>query len=271
MTSHPPLEVDPHDPIPKLREYSQQIRMHPPIRPLRNASVVLAFTGSLFAQEPSQLPPTIVEAEWIEDEPSAVSVISKESLDLFQTSTFSGLSGIVPGFNIVSADSRGYGQVVNMRGSTNTLFFGPPALGLTIDDVPLGDAYSYPSELLELSEIRVYRGPQGPYFGRNGAAGMVEMFTPRPGDEMKTSLTAEYGSYDHIGLGLNTSGPLGGDFSYSLQLFHDERDGYVRNAFLGKSGVAVARLVLAFQQDVDEAGRVAGAAGSYNTYFILQF
>ena len=207
--------------------------MHPHHLSLRTASFALAFTGSLFAEETSQLAPTIVEAERIEDEPSAVSVISKDSLDLFQTSTFSGLSGIVPGFNIVSADSRGYGQVVNMRGSTNTLFFGPPALGLTIDDVPLGDAYSYPSELLELSEIRVYRGPQGPYFGRNGAAGMVEMFTPRPGDEMETSLTAEYGSYNHIGLGLNTSGPLGGDFSYSLQLFHDERDGYVHNAFLG--------------------------------------
>jgi iron complex outermembrane receptor protein len=207
--------------------------MHPNHLSLRTASFALAFTGSLFAEEPSQLAPTIVEAERIDDEPRAVSVISKDSLDLFQTTTFSGLSGIVPGFNIVSADSRGYGQVVNMRGSTNTLFFGPPALGMTIDDVPLGDAYSYPSELLELSEIRVFRGPQGPYFGRNGAAGMVEMFTPRPGGEMKTSLTAEYGSYNHIGLGLNTSGPLGGDFSYSLQLFHDQRDGYVRNAFLG--------------------------------------
>ncbi len=207
--------------------------MHPYQPTLRTASFALALTGSLLAQNPSQLAPTIVEAERIDDEPSAVSVISRESLDLFQTTTFSGLSGIVPGFNVVSADSRGFGQVVVMRGSTNTLFFGPPALGLTIDDVPLGDAYSYPSELLDLSEIRVYRGPQGPYFGRNGAAGMVEMFTPRPGEEMRTTLTAEYGSYDHIGLGLNTSGPLGGDFSYSLQLFHDQRDGYIRNAFLG--------------------------------------
>jgi iron complex outermembrane receptor protein len=173
-----------------------------------------------------------VEAERIEDEPSAVSVISSQSLELFQARSFSDLSGIVPGFNVVSADSRGYGQVVAMRGSTNTLFFSPPALGLTIDDVPLGDAYSYPSELLELSEIRVYRGPQGPNFGRNGPAGMVEMFTPRPGDKMEGSFSAEYGSYNHVGLGLQTSGPLGGDLSYTLQLFHDQRDGYVRNTFL---------------------------------------
>lgn len=199
---------------------------------LRTASFALAFTGILSAQQVEQLPPTIVEAERIDDEVSAVSVISKTSLELFQTESFSGLSGIVPGFNVVSADSRGYGQVVVMRGSTNTLFFGPPALGLAIDDVPQGLASTYPSELLELSEIRVHRGPQGPYFGRNGAAGMVEMFTPRPGDQVFTQLTAEYGSYDRIAGSLLSSGPLGGDFSYSLQLFHDERDGYIRNVFL---------------------------------------
>ena len=208
--------------------------MHPALSPLRTASVVaLALSGGALAQEaPAALAPTIIEAERIEDEPAAVSVISRESLELFQATNFADLSGIVPGFNVVSADSRGYGQVVAMRGSTNTLFFGPPALGLYIDDVPLGDAYSYPSSLLELDEVRVYRGPQGPRFGRNGAAGMVEMFTPRPAAELTTSLSAEYGSYDHVGLGLLSSGPLNSSISYTLQLFHDERDGYIRNTFL---------------------------------------
>ena len=200
---------------------------------MRLASLALALITAVHAQDRFLLAPTIVEAERIDDEPAAVSVISPQSLELFQASSFSDLTGIVPGFNVVSADSRGYGQVVTMRGSTNTLFFGPPALGLTIDDVPLGHAFSYPSELLEMEEVRVYRGPQGPNFGRNGPAGMVEMFTPRPGEKFAGSFTTEYGSYDHVGLGLQTSGPLGGDFSHTLQLFHDQRDGYVRNTFLG--------------------------------------
>jgi len=185
------------------------------------------------AQDSDTLPTTIVEAERVTDELSAVSVLTRDSLDLFHADSFSDLTGLVPGFNVVSADSRGYGQVVTMRGSTNTLFFGPPALGLIIDDVPLGDAYSYPSELLELEEIRVHRGPQGPWFGRNGAAGMVEMTTPGPTDTPFTKLTTEFGSYNHLGLRLLNSGPLGGDFSYSLQLFHDQRDGFIRNPTLG--------------------------------------
>jgi iron complex outermembrane receptor protein len=206
--------------------------MSPPSSPIRTVAVALAATGSLFAQTPFLLPPTIIEAERIDDEPSAVSVISAESLDLFQANSFSELSGIVPGFSVVSADSRGFGQVVVMRGSSNTLFFGPPALGLSIDDLPLSDAYSYPSELLNLSQVRVYRGPQGPYFGLNGAAGMVEMLTPRPGEKISTSLEAEYGSYNRLGFNLESSGPLGADLSYTLQLFHDQRDGYIENTFL---------------------------------------
>jgi iron complex outermembrane recepter protein len=199
---------------------------------MRIATIALTLTTAAHAQDPFLLAPTIVEAERIDDEPAAVSVISSQSLELFQANSFSDLTGIVPGFNVVSADSRGYGQVVTMRGSTNTLFFGPPALGLTIDDVPQGNAFSYPSELLELEEVRVHRGPQGPNFGRNGPAGMVEMFTSRPSEKFAGAFTTEYGSYDHIGVGLQTSGPLGGDFSHTLQLFHDQRDGYVRNTFL---------------------------------------
>lgn len=196
----------------------------------RLAPLIAALaTPSLPAEVLESLDPTIVEAERVEDETAAVSVLSRDSLDLFQPQSFADLSGLVPGFYVVSSDSRGFGQVVTMRGSTNTLFFSPPSLGLYIDDVPLGDAFSYPSELLDLSEVRVHRGPQGPYFGRNGPAGMVEMFTPRPSDQSFNRLTAEYGSYSHFNIRLLSSGPLTESLSYSLQLFRDQRDGYIHN------------------------------------------
>lgn len=190
-------------------------------------------TPALFAQDLDSLDPTIVDAERVEDDPAAVSVLSRNSLDLFQTESFSGLSGLVPGFHVVAADSRGYGQVVAMRGSTNTLFFGPPALGMTVDDLPLGDAYTYPSELLALEEVRVHRGPHGPYFGRNAPAGMVELRTPSMTDTFQNSLEAEYGSYNRFALRGTSSGPIGEHFGYSVQLFHDQRDGFIRNPLLG--------------------------------------
>lgn len=201
--------------------------------PSHTLTLLALSTAVLTAQDIGTLDPTIVETERVDDDPAAVSVLSRDSLDLFQTETFAGLSGLVPGFHVVAADSRSYGQVVAMRGSTNTLFFGPPALGMTIDDLPLGDAYSYPSELLQLDEVRVHRGPHGPYFGRNAPAGMVEMRTPSPGDTFSHMLEAEYGSYNRFAARGASSGPIGENFAYSAQIFHDQRDGFIRNPLLG--------------------------------------
>lgn len=200
------------------------------------ASVVgpfACFTMPLVAQNDEELEPTIVDAERVEDDPAAVSRLSRTSLDLFQSESFSDLSGLVPGFHVVAADSRSFGQVVSMRGSTNTLFFGPPALGMMIDGLPMGDAFTYPSELLELSEVRVHRGPHGPYFGRNAPAGMVEMFTPRPTARPQYAIETEYGSYDRFAVRAQASGPISENFSYSAQVFHDERDGLIGNQFTG--------------------------------------
>ena len=53
------------------------------IPPMRTESVALALSVTIQAQQPIQLLPTIVEAERIDDEPSAVSVVSGQTLDLF--------------------------------------------------------------------------------------------------------------------------------------------------------------------------------------------
>ena len=66
----------------------------------RIATIALALGTAAHAQDPFLLAPTIVEAERIEDEPAAVSVISPQSLELFQARSFSDLTGIVPGFNV---------------------------------------------------------------------------------------------------------------------------------------------------------------------------
>ncbi len=162
-------------------------------------------------------------------------VLSPQDIDLFQARSVADLSGILPGFHTVTSDTRGYGDVLSMRGSTNTLFFSPPAVGLVVDDVPFGDVFSYPSALLEMDHMLVLRGPQGAAYGPNAAGGMLEMTTPRPGLKNVFHLGADYGSYDAWGASASSAGPLGGDFSHTLQLYGNERDGYIRNPTLGSA------------------------------------
>jgi iron complex outermembrane receptor protein len=180
------------------------------------------------APQLKELDPLVVTAE----RDSGTVLISKD-LDLFQVESVADLSGVAPGLFVVTGDNGGYGDIISMRGSANTLFFSPPAVGMVVDDVPMGEVSSYPAGLLAMDHIGVYRGPQGTTYGRNGAAGMIEMTTPRPGKDNEIHMSTDYGSYDSWGATLQTGGPLGGGISQALQLYHQERDGFMHNTTLG--------------------------------------
>ncbi|MCX6873169.1 MAG: TonB-dependent receptor [Verrucomicrobia bacterium] len=207
------------------------IQNHTPVTFLTTLLLGACPLGLMRAAQPTApMEPLVVTADR-----STGSILLGKELDLFQVDSVANLSGLVPNFSVVTSDTRGYGDILSMRGSANALFFSPPAVGMVVDDVPMGDTCSYPAGLLELDQVKVLRGPQGTIFGRNGAAGMLEMTTPQPTTGNETQVTADYGSYDAWGARLRTGGPLGAGFSQTLQLYHQERDGFIDNSTLGRA------------------------------------
>lgn len=191
----------------------------------------LLFTGLSHAAQPdATLRPLVVTADQ-----SAGTVLSGDDLGLFQAASLADLSSLTPGFAVVTSDTRGYGDILSMRGSANTLFFSPPAVGMVVDDVPQGDTCSYPSDLLAMDQVKILRGPQGTIYGRNGAAGMLDMTTPPPGATPEAHLATDFGSYDSWGASLRTGGPLGGGFAQTLQLYHQQRNGFIYDPTLGRA------------------------------------
>ena len=154
-------------------------------------------------------------------------VLAPEDLDRFGVETLEDLSALAPNLHFVDSDTRGYGNVVSMRGLSNTLFFGPAAVGLYIDDVPFSDAFTYASNLLSLESARVHHGPQGASFGANGAAGMINLTTLQAGDSLEDSASLEYGSYGSRSVRYSSSGPLAqldSGISVKHQLFNMSSD-----------------------------------------------
>ena len=193
------------------------------------SSGLLAMAATA-APPAATLSPLVVSAP-----PNAGDILSSKDLALFGAATVADLAGLAPGFAVVTSDNRGYGDILSMRGSANTLFFSPPAVGMMVDDVPQGDTCSYPSDLLALDQVKILRGPQGTIYGRNGAAGMLDLTTPRPGATNEFHLGADFGSYDAWGASLRTGGPLGAGFAETLQIYHQERDGYIYDPTLGRA------------------------------------
>ncbi len=195
--------------------------------------VVVGLAPSGMAAAPPAAAP--MEPLVVVGELATGSVLLGKDLGLFQARSLADLAGLIPGFNVVTSDTRGYGDIISMRGSTNTLFFSPPAVGMMVDDVPMGEVFSYQSSLLALDQVRLLRGPQGAGYGRNAAAGMIEMTTPAPGLKDEGEVAMNYGSYNSWGARLRTGGPLGTGFSHTLQLYHEERDGFIDNPTVGRA------------------------------------
>jgi len=99
--------------------------------------------------------------------------------------------------------------------------------------VPFGDAFNYSSNLLRLESARVHHGPQGASFGRNASAGLMELSTMQTTDTWKLGGSVEYGSYNSRAVTGYSSGPLADGLSHTFQFYWKERDGFVKNNFLG--------------------------------------
>ncbi len=169
-------------------------------------------------------------------------VLSLEDLARFGVENLEDLSALAPNLHFVDSDTRGYGSMISMRGLSNTLFFGPAAVGLYIDDVPFSDAFTYNSNLLSFASARIHHGPQGVSFGANAPGGMINLTTLQAGDTFEGSASLEYGSYNTRGIKLSSSGPLpafesgflaGQELSHTFQFYWKERDGFLRNRTLG--------------------------------------
>lgn len=145
----------------------------------------------------------------------------------------SELLGYVPGLASVAADSAGYGDILAVRGSANTLFFGGAGVAMVVDDVPYGDVFGFSTEFFDLDSFTLHRGPQGSRFARNGVGGLIEMRTLGPTKTHESAFSAEYGSYNLMHLRFRSSGPLDDKWSYSFQSYYKERDGFVDNLTLG--------------------------------------
>jgi iron complex outermembrane receptor protein len=145
------------------------------------------------------------------------------------------VSAVAPNLFSSNSDTRGFGDVLALRGVANTIFFSAPAVMLTIDDVPGGSVSSYPSTLLAIDSMVVKAGPQGTDYGRNAPAGAIDIRTRVPGSTHQGDVQVEYGSFRSSALQAAFDGPLDGKIGYAVAVGLADRDGYITNTFRKQS------------------------------------
>jgi iron complex outermembrane receptor protein len=145
--------------------------------------------------------------------PQAISVITRDQMDLRQVQSLSEAMYYTPGIRYDAYGDNARYDWFYLRG------FRADTTGVFLDGLRFdAGALTGRPEAWGMERIEVLRGPSSVLFGQNAPGGIVNMVQRRPTDVPQGEVRLSAGSHDRLQGAFTTSGPLtqDGTWSYSL-------------------------------------------------------
>ena len=170
----------------------------------------------------------------LKEVPISMTVLDEEALALRGFSRLDDIAFATPNLAITNPVGSRTVQFT-MRGITGQTFFPATesAVGVFLDGVYVNNPSGQNFDLMDVERIEVLRGPQGTLYGKNAAAGAVNVISREPDAERRIDLLAEYGSYDHLRVRAKASGALSDTAFASVGAGYHDRAGFQENTYLG--------------------------------------
>lgn len=204
---------------------------------LRTCLSLTLILGSSVAYTQGVLEEIIVTAEKretsLQDTPIAVNAFSNEALERGLITNNMDIQMAVPNM-LMSRDFFTSG-LITIRGvgklgvGTST----DEATGIHFNGVYLNNSRIFETEYFDTERVEVLRGPQGTLYGRNTTAGVINVLSAAPAEELGGDLSFSYGDYDQLKIKGALNLPLTDSIQQRFALFYLERDGYVTNTIDG--------------------------------------
>ena len=207
------------------------------MRCLTLAAVVLsAISAQSFAQQSMEevVVTATKRAESIQDVPMSVSVVSGEVLERAEVRDLLDLQSVVPSLRVPQFQNsiqtnfviRGFGNGANNPGIE-------PSVAVFVDGVYLSRSQARISDLPNIQQIEVLKGPQSTLYGKNASAGVISVTTKAPEFESRGSVEVGFGNYSQESVRAFYTGPLSDSVAFSLSGTSLSRDGYFDNVPTG--------------------------------------
>lgn len=167
----------------------------------------------------------------VQEVPVTVDTFSSEDMKNTQALKLSDMADYVPGFEAGSGVTQ---STLTIRGisSSNISSGGDPSVAVFYDDAYVPSAATSMA-FSDMQRVEVLKGPQGTLFGRNAAAGSVNMVPNRPEAEFDAFVSARLGNFGLQQLEGMLNAPLTDNFYVRGNLLSFQRDGYIRNIHPG--------------------------------------
>ncbi|OXE37252.1 MAG: TonB-dependent receptor [Phenylobacterium zucineum] len=240
---------------------------------------MVTLATAAVAEDAATVEPVIVTArlrpENAQSIPTSLSVVDADQLAAARTESVAQIAQLVPSLNYVSPNPRNTAFTIRGLGSSVIAVSQAndgldPGVGIYVDQVYQARPATAAFDLPDLERVEVLRGPQGTVFGRNTAAGALNITTRAPTFTPEATAEISLGDLNYRQGKLTLSGPLIPDqIAGRFSLMTARRDGNLRNVTTGGRNNDVdtlalrARLLVRVGADVDLT--VSGDYGRLNS------
>ncbi len=169
-------------------------------------------------------------SESLQSVPVAVSVISGEDLADNARPGIESAAQLVPSLNFLKSGTT-LNQTIFLRGVGTATFSiaGEPSVSTVVDGVVYSRSGEAFSDMVDVAQIEVLRGPQGTLFGKNASAGVINITTQMPKHELGGSVEASFFGRNEFRAKGSINLPLGADTAARITGFYGDYDGNIRN------------------------------------------
>ncbi|WP_051560506.1 TonB-dependent receptor [Marinobacterium jannaschii] len=167
--------------------------------------------------------------------PASISVVDEETIAARGASYLEDLLALTPNLNFAGGSSRA--RFFQIRGiGERSQFVDPvnPSVGLLVDGIDMSGLGSG-ATLLDVQQVEVFRGPQGTLFGANALAGLINIRSNDPLDQLGGSVETTLATDNTRSVKGVVSGPLSDKVSYRVAAQRYLSDGAIDNDHLGRS------------------------------------
>jgi len=230
-------------------------------RPMLCLTMAALFSSSIATAQLEEIVVTATKrAENIQDVPISISAYSGDFLEQSDIQTLQDLSLYAPNFTFATSSQptnarimiRGIGSVGNSAIETS--------VGVFVDGIYYPRPGSVLGNLLDIETAEVLRGPQGTLFGRNTAAGALNITTRDPSDVVEGYVQAGVGDYGAYSLEGVFNAPFSERVAGRLAAKYSQRDGYgfntLNNTEVGERDDLTVRAKLGIDFTPDVYGKL---------------
>lgn len=217
----------------------QRTRAHHILKPTAWAVASVVASTPVWSQQIQTLSPVQVTATKIEEPllgtPQSITVLTSTQIESFGIKAPEELTPFVPNLKLDSGYGAGSRGFLSIRGVGNTPGSMDPSASIYVDDVPYHDFMTYAQPLFDVKQVEVLKGSQGTLYGGFAQAGVIDIRSNLPGQELKRSVSFDLFSPQNTRAAVSLSGPVNDRLSLGVSVLDERGESFIKNVTLGKN------------------------------------